>query len=91
MWVRDAVNSILQQTHWESIPIVLKSINKSYESAKQRRKKGKNIISDTVYLLKHIAEIAKFPAGIYIGGEQIVDMVCQQPLVPLLFIMVRRT
>ena len=74
LWVRDAVNAILQETNWESIPIVLNSINKSYLNAVKKKRRGKNIISDTVYLLKNLSQIGKFSGGIYIGGEEIVEM-----------------
>lgn len=71
-WVREAVNGILQETHWEAIPIVLRSLDKTYRQARKSKREGKNIIEDTVYLLKNLANVAWFPAGIYLGGEQIV-------------------
>eukprot|EP01083_Nonionella_stella_P084549 234105_1 len=73
-WVREAVNSIILETNWEAIPIVVGSLNNTYHAAVRKRRRGKNIISDTVYLLKNLAEIVKFPAGVFIGGEKIVEL-----------------
>lgn len=74
LWVTEAINGILQTTHWESIPIVLSSIYEEFKKACKHKKKSKAVIADIIFILCNFGKVQRFATGLYIGGINTVEI-----------------
>ena len=75
--MREALNSILQASNWEAMPTILNSLNMKFHEALSKKRRGKNIIWDKVYLLRNLAAVSQFAAGLYLGGEALAKLMLQ--------------